>query len=81
MAGEHSGDATLNAMSKRLIIGSLSILGGFFLGYHAIGILTHWQSRNKAALGITEVAPYFELLMGVAFGIIGLWLLFKPRAS
>jgi hypothetical protein len=68
-------------MSKSLIIGSLSILIGFFLGYHAIGILTDWQSRNKQALGVTEFMPYFELLIGVAFGIIGLWLLFKRRTS
>jgi nitrate reductase gamma subunit len=68
-------------MSKKVIIGSLSILSGFFLGYHAIGILTGWQSRNKQALGVTEFAPYFELLIGVVFAIIGLWLLFKRRTS
>jgi hypothetical protein len=68
-------------MSKRLIIGSLCIFISFFLGYHAIGILTDWQFRNKEALGVTEVTPYFELLIGVAFGIIGLWLLFKRRTS
>jgi hypothetical protein len=67
-------------MSKRLIIGSLSILVGFFLAYHAIGILTGWQSRNKEALGVIEIAPYFELFIGVALGIMGLWLLFKRRA-
>lgn len=69
------------AMSKRVIIGSLCILIGFFLAYHAIGILSAWQSRNKEALGVTEMAPYFELFTGVVLGIIGLWLLFKPQAS
>ena len=68
-------------MSIRVIIGSLCVLSGFFLGYHAIGILTDWRSRNKEAFGVTEFTPYFELLIGVAFGIIGLWLLFKRRTS
>jgi hypothetical protein len=68
-------------MSKRVIAGSLCILVGFFLGYQALGILNDWQHRNKAALGLTEFAPYLELLIGVVLGIIGLWLLFKRRTS
>jgi hypothetical protein len=68
-------------MSKKIFIGSLCILGGFFLGYHAIGILTGWQARNQEALRATHITPYFELLAGLALAITGLWLLFKRRSS
>jgi hypothetical protein len=64
-------------MRKPIFIGSLSVLVGFFLAYHAIGILTNWQSRNKEAFGVIEIAPYLELLIGIVLGIIGLWLLFR----
>jgi hypothetical protein len=66
-------------MSKRLIIGGLLILCGFFIGYHAITIIIGWQYRNQAAFGVASFVPYLELSIAVVLSLIGLWLLFKRR--
>jgi hypothetical protein len=64
-------------MGKRVIIGSILLLGSFFLGYHAYQSLTGWQYRNRTALGETNLLPYFEIVLTLLLGIAGLWLLFK----
>jgi len=66
-------------MSKRLIISSLLILCGFFIGYHAIGIVSGWQYRNQKAFGVASLVPYLELLLAATLGLLGLWLLFKRQ--
>jgi hypothetical protein len=68
-------------MSKRVIIGSLLLLGGFFLGYHAYRSLNDWQYRNLAALGETNLLPYIEIVLTLLLGIAGLWLLFKKTST
>jgi hypothetical protein len=66
-------------VSKRLIIAGLLILCGFFIGYHAVTIISGWQYRNQAAFGVASLVPYLELSVAVMLGLIGLWLLFKRR--
>src|SRR5215216_4869481 len=69
--------ALQSCMGKKVIIGSLLLLGGFFLGYHAYHGLTDWQYRNRAALGETNIVPYLEIVFTLFLAIAGLWLLFK----
>ncbi len=66
-------------MSKRIILASLLLLAGFFLGYHAIGTLTGWQYRNQEAFGVALFTPYLELALALALALSGLWLLFKRQ--
>ena len=66
-------------MSKRLIMASLLILCGFFIGYHAIRIVSGWQYRNQAAFGVASFVPYVELLLAATLALLGLWLLFKRQ--
>lgn len=66
-------------MNKRRITAGLLILCGFFIGYHAVGIITGWQYRNQAAFGVASFVPYLELSIAVALLLIGLWLLFKRQ--
>ena len=66
-------------MSKRLLIASLLILCGFFIGYHAISIVSGWQYRNQAAFGVASFVPYLELLLAATLALLGLWLLFKRQ--
>ena len=66
-------------MNKRLIIAGLLILCGFFIGYHAITIISGWQYRNQEAFGVASFVPYLELSVAVVMGLIGLWLLFKRQ--
>jgi hypothetical protein len=68
-------------MSKRIIIGSLLLFGGFFSSYHAYRSLTDWQYRNRAALGETNFLPYFEIALTFFLVIAGLWLVFKKPST
>ena len=66
-------------MSRRIILASLLILVGFFIGYHAIGTLSGWQYRNQEAFGVASLAPYVEMALALALALVGLWLLFKRQ--
>jgi hypothetical protein len=68
-------------MSKRIIIGSLLLLGGFFSAYHAFQTLNSWQYRNRAAFGESNPLPYFEIALTLLLGIVGLWILFKKPSA
>ena len=68
-------------MRQRVIIGSLLLFVGFFLGYHAYHSLTDWQYRNRAALGETGIFPYIEIALALFLAIGGLWLLFKKTSA
>jgi hypothetical protein len=68
-------------MSKRVIIGSLLLLGAFFLGYHGYHGLTDWQNRNRAAFGESNLLPYFEIALTLLMAVAGFWLLFKKPST
>jgi hypothetical protein len=68
-------------MSKRIIIGSLLLMGGFFSAYHAFKTLNGWQYRNRTAFGVTDLLPYFEIALALLMGIVALWLLFKKPSA